>query len=309
MACPFGAEQENGDVSRGRRGNSGRLSAIIVTHNNAAMLAAVLEDLGRQTKPLHEVVVVDNSDGIATRSLMRERPCVTYIRMAENVGTAGGFGAGLAHATPRCDLVLTLDDDVRIPPESVEKLYEGFLALKAQNPRVGAVRAVGACHPARYPSKLSDFAWRGTLIDSAAIASIGLPRKSYFMYADDLEFSLRLIEKGYEIFDMPGSRVIEQPRPGKLRKMVFGRALTCYADGFRFYYAFRNTIDAYRSHGRYRAMIRTGLYAAKILVFFGLVRTPGWWSCFQAILGGVRDGLRSRFGKNPRFLPASDFSR
>jgi GT2 family glycosyltransferase len=307
MSCSF-STKKNAETPKGRSVNRTRLSAVIVTHNNAAMLAALLDDLNRQTMPLHEIIVVDNSNDMATCTLMQDCPSATWLRMSENVGTAGGFCAGLAYAYSTCTFVWTLDDDVRIPPDSAEELYKGYLALKTGNPRVAAVRAVGASHPARHPSRLSDFPWRGTLIELAAIARIGLPLQDYFMYADDLEFSLRLIKEGYEVFDMPGSRVIEQPRAGKLTKSIFGRTVTCYADGFRFYYAFRNSIDAYRTHRRYRALIRTGLYAIKMLVFFGLVRTPSRWSCFRAILGGVSDGLRSRLGKNPRFLPAANVS-
>jgi rhamnopyranosyl-N-acetylglucosaminyl-diphospho-decaprenol beta-1,3/1,4-galactofuranosyltransferase len=296
------------DMPSSARDRGPRLTAVVVTYNNPGMLDDVLRDLGRQSLRLYEIIVVDNSTGPATRAMVRRKyPSVTYVEMPDNVGTAGGFHEGIRRAVRRCDFVLTLDDDVRMHADSVAALYRGFLHLKRANPRLGAVRAVGVHHGRLAPCRLDDFAWRGTLISAAAIRQVGLPVPEYFMYADDVEFSMQLAGRGYEAFDIPGSRIMEQRTWDKLSKRVLGRTVRCYAEDFRFYYALRNSIHAYKKHGRHRALIRTLAYAVKLVLFFGLFHRCGRRHTLQAIARGVIDGMRSRLGKNDRYLPGAQW--
>jgi rhamnopyranosyl-N-acetylglucosaminyl-diphospho-decaprenol beta-1,3/1,4-galactofuranosyltransferase len=291
------------DVTTNAYNRQPKLAVVIVTYNNHEMLEDVLKDLGRQTMRLHEIRVMDNSDSPATQMMVSHKfPSVTYIKMQDNVGTAGGFHEGIRRAVRDCEFVLTLDDDVRLRADSVEKLYRGYMDLQENNRRLGAVRAVGAGGGAA-PRSLDDFAWRGTLINAEAIRRVGLPLAEYFMYADDVEFSMRLAEQGYETFEIPGSKIIEQRTWDKLSKRVLGRKVICYAEGFRFYYALRNSIHAYKKHKRHRALIRTFAYAIKMLLFLGLFHRAGRWHRLRAITRGVLDGMRSRLGKNSRYLP------
>jgi rhamnopyranosyl-N-acetylglucosaminyl-diphospho-decaprenol beta-1,3/1,4-galactofuranosyltransferase len=283
-----------------------KLAAVIVTYNNPEMLEDVLKDLGRQTMRLHEIRVMDNSDSPATQMMVRQKfPTITYVKMSENVGTAGGFHEGIRRAVRDCEFVLTLDDDVRMRADSVEKLYQGYVNLQEDNRRLGAVRAVGARDGGRASRRLDDFAWRGTLINAEAIRRVGLPLPEYFMYADDVEFSMRLAEQGYEVFDIPGSKIMEQRDWDKLSRRVFGRKVICYAEDFRFYYAFRNAIHAYKKHRRHRALVRTLAYAIKMLLFFSLFHGAGRWHKHRAIIRGVNDGMWSHLGKNNRYLPGA----
>jgi rhamnopyranosyl-N-acetylglucosaminyl-diphospho-decaprenol beta-1,3/1,4-galactofuranosyltransferase len=292
------------DVITSACGRGPKLTAVIVTYNNPEMLEDLLKDLGRQTMRLHEIIVMDNSDSPATQMMVSQKsPSVTYVKMSENVGTAGGFHEGIRRAVRGCEFVLTLDDDVRMRADSVAELYQGYLNLEKENRSLGAVRAVGARHGRSVPCRLDDFAWRGTLINAEAIRRVGLPLTEYFMYADDVEFSMRLAEQGYEVFDIPGSKIMEQRAWDKLSRRVFGRKVICYAEDFRFYYAFRNAIHTYKKHRRHRALIRTFAYAIKMLLFFSLFHRAGGWHKLRAISRGVIDGVRSHLGKNNYYHP------
>ena len=116
---------------------------------------------------------------------------------------------------------------------------------------------------------------------------------------------MRLAEQGYEVFDIPGSKIMEQRAWGKLSRRVFGRKVICYAEDFRFYYAFRNAIHAYKKHRRHRALMRTLAYAIKMLLFFSMFHRAGGWHKLRAIIRGVNDGMRSHLGKNNRYLPGA----
>jgi rhamnopyranosyl-N-acetylglucosaminyl-diphospho-decaprenol beta-1,3/1,4-galactofuranosyltransferase len=292
------------DVSTSAFGRVSRLTAVIVTYNNPEMLEDLLKDLGRQTMRLHEIIVMDNSDSPATQMMVSQKfPSVTCVKMSENVGTAGGFHEGIRRAVRDCEFVLTLDDDVRMCADSVEKLYQGYMNLQEENRCLGAVRAVGARHGRAVPCRLDCFPWRGTLISAEAIRRVGLPLTEYFMYGDDLELSMRLAEQGYEAFDIPGSKIMEQRTWDKISKRILGKKVICYAEAFRFYYAFRNAIHIYKKYRRNRALMRTIAYAIKMLFFFGLFHRTGRWHKLRAIIRGVNDGMRSHLGKNNQYLP------
>jgi hypothetical protein len=125
------------------------------------------------------------------------------------------------------------------------------------------------------------------------------------MYAEDVEFSMQLAEQGYEAFYIFDSKIMEQRTWDKLSRRILGRKVICYAEDFRFYYALRNSIHAYKKHGRHRALIRTLAYAIKMLLFFGLFHRAGRWHKLRAIVQGVIDGMRSHLGKNIRYLPGA----
>ena len=149
------------DVSTSACGRVSRLTAVIVTYNNPEMLEDLLKDLGRQTMRLHEIIVMDNSDSPATQMMVSQKfPSVTCVKMSENVGTAGGFHEGIRQAVRDCEFVLTLDDDVRMCADSVEKLYQGYMNLQEENrclARSGQwVPAMAALFPAGWITLLGE---------------------------------------------------------------------------------------------------------------------------------------------------------
>ena len=73
-----------------------KIAAIVVTYNNTEMLNNLLEDFHNQTRPLDEIIVIDNSAMEETKDMVAAKyPDVTYIGLTENQGSAGGFHEGL----------------------------------------------------------------------------------------------------------------------------------------------------------------------------------------------------------------------
>jgi rhamnopyranosyl-N-acetylglucosaminyl-diphospho-decaprenol beta-1,3/1,4-galactofuranosyltransferase len=280
-----------------------RIGAVIVTYNNGRMLADLLADLEEQTMGCCSIVVADNSIDASTEHLVRLRyPGVTYIRMPGNSGSAGGFRAGLRELSGRCDFILTLDDDIRLPRQTVEALLRGIEELERRFGAVGAVRAVGPRHPHPEPTEIDAFAWRGTLIRVQSIEKAGLPDENYFLYADDTEYALRIRLHGFRFYWVPQAVTIERRPEAKDAARLFGRPVVFYREAFRFYYAMRNSIHVCRKYRRYRDLLRNLEYGVKMILFLSLrhdgdLRRPG------AILRGMRDGFFSRLGRNETFLP------
>src|SRR5207245_1661508 len=97
-------------------GNSVSVSvaSVTVSYNAARELPCQIEVLLRQTRPLQEIVVVDNASTDGTRAMLAERyPQITVLPMNENIGMAGAWAAGLSYAALQKghDWVWTFDDD------------------------------------------------------------------------------------------------------------------------------------------------------------------------------------------------------
>lgn len=280
-----------------------KITAVIVTFNNPGMLRDLLEDLQRQSLRPLRVIVVDNSPRRAADAAPLPVPGIETVRMAANEGSAGGFHEGLRRSLDGADAILTLDDDVRMPGGALENLFRGLERIEKREGRVGAVRAVGPNHPDADPTPIACFAWRGTLMKAEAVRQAGLPRRDYFLYADDAEYALRMAACGWRFFWVPGSLIVEARKDDKQRLRVLGRDVTCYAEAYRFYYAVRNSIHAFRIHGRRDELRKTLAYAAKMALLLPFIRT-GESGRAKAILQGVHDGFRSRLGKRAEYHPA-----
>ena len=280
-----------------------KITAVIVTFNNPGMLRDLLEDLQRQSLRPHRVIVVDNSPRLAADAACLPVPGIETVQMAANEGSAGGFHEGLRLALGGADAILTLDDDVRMPADAVESLCRGLRDLEDREGCVGAVRAVGPNHPDAESTPIACFAWRGTLMRTEAVRQAGLPRRDYFLYADDAEYALRMAARGWRFFWVPASLIVERRKDDKQHLRVFGRDVTCYAEAYRFYYAVRNSVHAFRTHGRRDELRKTLAYAAKMALLLPFVRT-GEGGRAKAILRGVLDGFRSRLGKRAEYHPA-----
>jgi len=279
------------------------ITAVVVTFNNPGMLRDLLEDLRRQSLEPSRIIVVDNSTRPGASPAPGTLRGVETLKLAANEGSAGGFHEGLRLALDGADAILTLDDDVRMPPDALEALYRGLRDLEGRKGRVGAVRAVGPNHPDTAPTPIACFAWRGTLMRAEAVRQAGLPRKDYFLYADDAEYALRMAACGWRFFWVPGSLIVEKRKDDKQTLRVFGREVSCYAEAYRFYYAVRNSVHAFRTHGQGDELRKTLAYAAKMTLLLPFVRT-GEGGRAKAILRGVHDGFRSRLGKRLSYQPA-----
>jgi rhamnopyranosyl-N-acetylglucosaminyl-diphospho-decaprenol beta-1,3/1,4-galactofuranosyltransferase len=285
-----------------------RIHIAILTFNNCPMLADLVRDIEKQTLQPAKVFVVDNASADETMDLMNASfPGISYERIPENTGSSGGYHRLLEIASPGSDFVWTLDDDVRIKPDALEKLNAGFENLNGKC-RLGAVRSVGSWHHGNEPLPLNIVPWRGTLFSSAVIRQIGLPRKDYFLYGDDFEYSLRLKKYGYVCFWIPSSICTENRSSNKVRLRMFGKDHSIYATPYRHYYGFRNEISILIEYRNWALLATTLLYALKVIAGLSFSRLPGRNHLIIAALRGMVDGFSGKLGKNLRYVPHPESS-
>jgi GT2 family glycosyltransferase len=153
-----------------------KITAVIVTYNNIFMLKELLNDLSAQTRLPEKIIVVDNASTDSTQTyLSSEYAHVRYIRLAKNTGSSGGYCAGLEAALPESDLILTLDDDLRLERDTLEELEKSFEHFKKTD-KVAAVRATVRDGVRPDKEKFCAFTWRGTLLIPRRLKTLVCPR-------------------------------------------------------------------------------------------------------------------------------------
>ena len=202
--------------------------AVVVSWNGREDTLDALESLRGI-----ETVVVDNGSEDGSADAIAERfPEVELIRAGVNLGFAGGNNAGIRRALDRgADWVLLVNNDATVEPGLVEALAAaaasrpdaGVLACKVLyadsdrlwyagagfNPYLGRSRHERFGKPDE-PGTLRDTAratGAGMAVSRAAIDAAGLLDEEFFLYAEDLEWCLRIQAAGFAVVYVPEARV------------------------------------------------------------------------------------------------------
>ncbi|MGV2448419.1 UNVERIFIED_CONTAM: glycosyltransferase, partial [Bacillus sp. ATCC 13368] len=79
-----------------------RIAAVVVAWNRAELLRETLGALAQQSRPLDDIIVVDNASTDDTPQAIQGSEAVTdTVTLPSNFGGAGGFAAGIARAVSR----------------------------------------------------------------------------------------------------------------------------------------------------------------------------------------------------------------
>ncbi|HYW45261.1 MAG TPA: glycosyltransferase [Bryobacteraceae bacterium] len=102
-------------------------SVVIPNWNGKDLLAKYLPSVIEALKghPANEIVVVDNASTDGSADFVRKKfPQVNLVELRENLGFGGGSNAGFRAA--RNDIVVLLNSDMRVAPDFLAPLLEGF---------------------------------------------------------------------------------------------------------------------------------------------------------------------------------------
>jgi len=235
--------------------NESSVCAVVVTHNRKELLIRCLSGLAGQTRPVDEIVVVDNASTDDTPAHVRQEfPGVALLLLPENVGGAGGFNRGIAWGHARGHGWLWLMDDDTLPePGALEALLEGGERAPRHAPPLvlasqvlwkdGSLHPMNRPWPRRRPANAPVLDVNGLVsIRAATFVSValrreamdrfGLPLSHYFIWTDDIEYTARILrtENGYLVQE---SRVCHWT--DRAHSPVS-------ASGSRFYYHVRNSL-------------------------------------------------------------------
>jgi rhamnopyranosyl-N-acetylglucosaminyl-diphospho-decaprenol beta-1,3/1,4-galactofuranosyltransferase len=211
------------------------VAAAVVTYNRKVLLAECLEAILAQTRPPAKVFVVDNASTDGTGDHLREQGLigrgVEHVRLEQNGGGAGGFSEAVRIGRELdCDWLWLMDDDSEPRRDALEKLLgippaddpavvslapkveyaTGGIDLNQRGHFQGRLRPLDLAryeepgHPA-----IGYMSFVGSLVRVSAARAVDPPRADFFVWGDDVEYSLRLRGQG-EIRLVPESVILHK---------------------------------------------------------------------------------------------------
>ncbi len=283
---------------------SERVCAVVVTYNRQGILRECLAAVTGQTRAPDTVLVVDNASTDGTPDMVRaEFPSAELLELATNEGSSGGFHEGMKAATERgFDWLWVMDDDTIPNPDALEILLDARNHLNGfREPALLASKVLwtdGAMHPMNWPGPaMADFngfieglergimpiranTFPSLLVRREAVEKYGPPRKGFFIWADDIDFTQRILrhEAGYMI---PRSVAVHKTKTA--HKPWEGKA--------RFYYAVRNGLfilrgDTLSPKEKFGWLL---LVCSQIQRFFATEGVKPW--TLRVVMRGLRDGV------------------
>lgn len=295
--------------------NENKVVAIVVTYNPALEKLRVLID--SIMPQVYKVIVVDNgsSNSKEIYELFSNYCCVIQlddnygIATAQNVGIKESFKLNASH-------VLLFDQDTLPPSELVNQLLFEEHTLLEQGCKVGAIGpsfydgrtkviypvamiqgfSLRKIYPDKHskPISVSFIIASGTLIRTSVLNDVGLMLESLFIDYVDIEWCLRAISIGYDVYVAPDVKIIHEI--GDLRKRIFKTEMSSH-NHIRCYYISRNGFIISRlSTVPMMFKLRTLTYTVIRNVITASIGVNSYKNIIFSILG-VYHGIINRSGK------------
>ncbi len=222
-----------------QRGSQAPVSVVVVTYDPAPeMLGECLDSLTRSKAPPQEVLVVDNSrhheavEQLVGRMLPAGLGPI-FLPQTSNLGYAAGTNAGVAASSG--ELVLLLNPDAALEPTALGELCQAARAnpdtlgfapkIRLSEPAVvidsvgmaigrdgvGVQRGLGQADLGQYdrPEGVAGVCFAAALVRRRAFSpgAVGALDERYFMYYEDVDWSMRAAILGEEFRTVPRAAV------------------------------------------------------------------------------------------------------
>jgi len=237
---------------------------VMLTYNHCRDTLQALDSLSRMTYPNYRLMVVDNQSTDRTVEIVEaEYPDVELLVHPSNLGFAAGVNPGLQQALDRgADFVLVINNDVLVMPSMLTHL------VAAMEPDIGAaapmiyylddpkrIWSTGfSMHPLllemrggargqidqgqwQTPFEVDYLLGCAILLNSAVLREVGLFDERYFFYYEDLDFSLRVRQRGYRLITVAQAKMLHK-----------GAGSAGMMSVFRMYQMARGSVTFFRAH-------------------------------------------------------------
>lgn len=201
------------------------MSIIISNYNGREHLEDCMESLERLTYPNREVIVVDSGSTDGSADLLERRFPEVQVLRTEKIGIGEAINIGINSAEGDI-LVLDLNNDEVVSEQWLEPLVEALLNDKEVGiacPKryvwnsktildsAGDDIWLGVCYARGHRRKDSDRYKALEEIDSAPVIAtrrdvldkVGPLDEEYYIYGEDVDFSIRTKRAGYRILFVP----------------------------------------------------------------------------------------------------------
>ena len=308
-----------------RSSSSNAVCAVVVTHNRPKLLQRCLDALAAQSARC-DVVVVDNASAEETRRLLdawseADPAHRLALRSDVNIGGAGGFSLGVKTALERLSVqrLWLMDDDAFAPPHALQSLldavdtddcgYSSVAVGSGEGERSNLVWHASLQGSGGARTRLEDLGqidevsslpFLGFLVSRPIVERIGPPDESFFLCADDVEYSARIRKNGGRLLLVRDS-VIFHPLPKRRQIAIFGKRIDFrYQSVMKSYYEVRNKIRVARRYWPLELWSKTvpGLVIRLVL---SLALEAERRARVGAFLLGCWDGFRDVGGRRKGF--------
>jgi len=302
---------------------------VLATYRRPRALEHSLSRLASQTKPLDELLVVDNGADESARRLVEAYSSrglrASYVDAEGNIGPAGAFALGMDRVLEEgADdhwVFLFDDDDPPFYDDALEKAARFGARMLDLDPMTGAVGISGGRFDLRSGRvrRIGDDLIRGPVrVDHitagglpayrvGAIRKVGVFRRELFFGFEELEYGLRLVHGGYSLYadgEAWRARKEDKRRRGLLppenvsaersRKTNF----TVGESDWRRYYSLRNLLFILREYGTGAAALRVALTRGIAKPLVNLPFAPRLAiGNLRMNLAAIRDGFTGRMGR------------
>ena len=184
-----------------------KVIAVVVSYNRQVLLSECIDALKSQTRKPDAILVVNNGSTDNTEQWLQTQSDIHYFTQ-NNVGSGGGFNAGIAWAFKHgYSWIWCMDDDGYPKEDALEKL------LNTDTPQ----RSLLNCAVLNKDDKKT-FVWNtnnyktiddvdqeliegighpfnGTLLHRSIIEKVGVPKASLFLWGDETEYYYRITKQ------------------------------------------------------------------------------------------------------------------
>ena len=195
-------------------------SLIIITLNRPKLLEKTLEGLTRQTKPLGEVIVVDNGPGLETQSVANSFAGRLPIRYVPEPTRGYGRARNRGLSEAKGEVLYFLDDDCVAEPDWAETLWNVVNSGQAElacgsrvsgqsgiAARVEYLSTDGPALSPKLPAEARSHLSTSNLVLLRKVVERVGPFDETLAMCEDRDFTVRAVENGFRLFFEPKARV------------------------------------------------------------------------------------------------------
>ena len=288
-----------------------QISIITINYNGLANTCALIETIPFNDYPL-EVIVVDNASSEDEATLIEQRyPQVKVIRSKKNLGFAGGNNLGIKAALGR--YLFFINNDTILKPQTsdlkhlIERLesdtkigmvcpkirfawgtcpiqFAGYTPLSRITLRNKAI-GFGEEDLAQYDNAHSTPYAHGAamMVKREAIERAGLMPECYFLYYEELDWSMMIRRAGYEIWYEPTCTIYHKESQA-----------TGQDSALRTYFITRNRLLFAKRNQQGAAKFLTYIYLIALVASKDILKLTfrGRYDLVQATFHGIRTFLK-----------------
>ena len=212
-----------------------KVAAVIVTYNGFDYLKNCIDAVRTQNRKLDKIIVVNNSSSDGTTEWLNQQSDLQHI-LQPNSGSSGGQYMGIKTAFGmNFDWVWCLDQDIIPKKDALKKMlrcYEaklentGFLSSLVLDNN-DSISYINVPYIRNFDEILNSISkgknlpvisssFGSLLISRQAIEKTGFPNKDFFLWGDDVEYTMRIIQNKFMGYLVLSSVVVHDQKENKI---------------------------------------------------------------------------------------------